>query len=471
MRKKDTLDVLFSSMAVAMDACGCIAGFLLATWIRFDSGWFAVRFGRRVDLYTHYAQGAVVASIVFLFIFRALGLFVRPQTGRFENKIPRQVRAIGLGLIACAVLAFAFKNYAEYSALTMAIAMPTLVIMVLLERYLLFRLELHFYRHSQATNRVLILGTNEVASRLTRTLAREPRLRARVTGFLLTGHDDPAPSIPAEQILGGIDDLAAVAAEHGPVNQLILADSRLSHDRIVDIILFCDRNLIRFNMVPDLFWVMTGGIDIESIEDIPLLGVRRWPLDYFWNRVLKRAADVVGALAALILASPVVAAAAVLIKATSRGPVFYRQERCGETGTAFSLVKLRTMHTDAEDRTGPVFTQRDDPRVTRTGAFLRRYNLDELPQLWNVLVGDMSLVGPRPERPHFVDQFKTEIGRYMWRHVSKPGITGWAQVNGLRGNTSIPERIKYDLFYLENWSLAFDFKILVKTLLARQNAY
>ncbi len=153
------------------------------------------------------------------------------------------------------------------------------------------------------------------------------------------------------------------------------------------------------------------------------------------------------------------------------GPVFYRQERCGEHSKKFILFKLRTMPVDAEAESGPVMTAEDDPRRTRSGAFLRRWNLDELPQLWNVLIGDMALVGPRPERPHFVEQFKEEIGRYMSRHVSKPGITGWAQVNGLRGNTSIEERIKYDLYYLENWSLAFDFKILLQTILSRENAY
>ena len=465
------MDVLFSSIAVVADACACIAGFLLATWIRFDSGWLPLPFGRTPGLYLHYLNGAAVATLAFLLIFRALDLYVRPQTGRFENKIPRQIRGIVLGLVACAVLAFAFKNYAAYSTLTMAVSVPTLVLTILLERYVLFRLELHYYRHSPATNRVLILGTNDVATRLTGTLGREPRLRAAVVGFLKTDEGSAPASIPAERILGGVNDIEAVTRRHAPIDRLILTDSRLSHDRIVDIILFCDRNMIRFNMVPDLFWGMTGSIDMESIEDIPLLGVSRWPLDYFWNRTAKRAEDTIGALVGLALTVPIMALAALLIKITSRGPVFYRQERCGKTGSVFALVKLRTMRTDAEFDTGPVLTRPNDPRVTPIGRILRRWNIDELPQLWNVLLGHMSLVGPRPERPHFVEQYKNEIGRYMWRHVSKPGMTGWAQVNGLRGDTSIRERIKYDLYYLENWSLSLDFKILVKTLQAHENAY
>ena len=240
---------------------------------------------------------------------------------------------------------------------------------------------------------------------------------------------------------------------------------------ILEVILLCEKNLITFNMVPDLFRIMTSSMDVQSLEDIPLLGVSRWPLDLFWNRALKRCEDVLGAAVGLVLASPVIAASALFVKLSSPGPVFYRQERCGEHGRPFTLLKLRTMRTDAEKDTGPVFTAENDPRATRVGAFLRRWNLDELPQLWNVLRGDMSLVGPRPERPHFVEQFKEDIGRYMWRHVSKPGITGWAQVNGLRGNTSIDERIRYDLYYLENWSLAFDLKILLRTVFAHENAY
>ena len=186
---------------------------------------------------------------------------------------------------------------------------------------------------------------------------------------------------------------------------------------------------------------------------------------------MKRGEDIIGATIALLLSSPIIILAAIMIKRASPGPIFYKQERCGENGKNFNLYKLRTMQIDAEENSGPVFTAENDPRTTKIGALLRKTNLDELPQLWNVLKGEMSMVGPRPERPHFVEKFKTDINKYMWRHVSKPGMTGWAQVNGLRGNTSIEDRIKYDLYYLENWSLTFDFKILVRTLFANKNAY
>jgi exopolysaccharide biosynthesis polyprenyl glycosylphosphotransferase len=254
-------------------------------------------------------------------------------------------------------------------------------------------------------------------------------------------------------------------------DQVILTDNRLPHEQTVGIVLACERTLTRFNVVPDMFRLMTGNVAVQSVDGIPLLGVSRLPLDRYWNRLAKRLEDMVGALLGLLVTAPVMLVAAVLIRRESPGPFLYRQKRCGERGREFTLYKLRTMRADAEQETGPVWASENDPRRTRIGAWLRAHNLDELPQLWNVLRGDMSLVGPRPERPFFVEQFREDIQRYMARHMSKPGLTGWAQVNGLRGNTSIDERIKFDLFYLENWSLAFDFKILLKTFSARHNAY
>jgi exopolysaccharide biosynthesis polyprenyl glycosylphosphotransferase len=471
MRKRDTSDVKDSLVAVAADALAMVVGFFLATWIRFDSGWLPVPLGRHPEIYHHYAGGILLVTLAYLLIFRSLGLYVRPQIGRFEDKIPRLVRASSLGLVAAMVMAFVSKNYVEYSTLAIFISLPTVTLLVVLERYICFRIELHYARHSSVINRVLILGTDSVAAHLKRSLENEPKLRSRVVGFLRTDLSEPDAGVPPALIGGTVDELAAVALSEEKVDQIILTNSAIGHQRIVDIILFCEREMIRFNMVPDLFRILTGSMDMQSVDDIPMLGISQWPLDHFWKRVLKRGEDLLGATVGLLLSAPLIALAALLIKRESPGPVLYSQERCGEKGKPFRIYKLRTMRLDAEAQSGPVFTAEQDPRVLRIGGVLRRLNLDELPQFWNVLCGDMSLVGPRPERPHFVERFKEDIGRYMWRHVSKPGVTGWAQVNGLRGNTSIEERIKYDLYYLENWSLALDFKILVKTFMARENAY
>jgi exopolysaccharide biosynthesis polyprenyl glycosylphosphotransferase len=470
MRKKDTSDVLLSAAAVATDAAAIFGGFLSATWLRFDSGLFELPLGRPANLYEIYAAGGAVATLLFLFVFQALGLYVRPQTGRFEGKVPRLVRACGIATLLSVVMAFAVKNEAEFSSLTIGLSFLTGLLLVGVERYVLYRVEWNLARHSRVRYRVLVLGTNAVAARIRRTLEREAMLRSRVFAFLRTDDAPAAADIPPDAIRGSLADLPDFLRRE-PVDQIVLANAGIGTDRMMDILLLCERHLIAFNMVPDLFHVLTTSMDVQSLDDIPLLGLGRWPLDHFWNRALKRACDVAGAAVGLVVAAPVMLAAAAAIKRDSPGPIFYHQERCGEKGRTFRLHKLRTMAADAESRTGPVFAAEDDPRRTRVGGFLRRYNLDELPQLWNVLRGEMSLVGPRPERPHFVEQFKEEISRYMWRHVSKPGLTGWAQVNGLRGNTSIEERVKYDLYYLEHWSLAFDLKILLRTAFARENAY
>jgi exopolysaccharide biosynthesis polyprenyl glycosylphosphotransferase len=471
MRKTDTHDVMMSAVAVAVDGLTVFGSFMLATWIRFDSGWLppSAR-GTPLSLYSHYAPVAAVAVVLYVLTFMALGLFSRPQTGRFENRIPRLVRGAGLGTIFAAVIGFALQNEYDVGRAVIVIAFAVMVALLTLERWALFRIERHAAKHSAEKNRVLVLGTDTVAGHVMRTLHREHMLRSRVVGFLRTDSHEPDPGVPADRILGDMGDLGRIV-ESERVDQVILTGAGLGRERIVELILFCEKHLIAFNMVPDLFHVMTSSMDVQTLDDIPLLGISRWPLDVFWNRVLKRIEDVAGSLVGLVIAAPVMAVATVCIKATSPGPIFFRQERCGQNGRPFILHKLRTMRTDAEAQTGPVFATEDDPRTTRVGAFLRRWNIDELPQLWNVFRGDMSLVGPRPERPHFVEQFKEDVDRYMWRHVSKPGMTGWAQVNGLRGNTSIEERVKYDLYYLENWSLAFDFKILLRTLAAKENAY
>jgi exopolysaccharide biosynthesis polyprenyl glycosylphosphotransferase len=469
-RHKDTPDNLLSLLAIAIDTLSVFGGFMLATWLRFRSGLIPLTASPPDNLYQHYAMGAAVSTILMLLIFRSQALFARPQTGSFVDKIPRIIKATGLGILGTAVLAFAVQNQADFARLVVGLSYATITFLVLLERYILFRIEWNLARHSSHRNLVLILGTDHVATRLTETLRKEPMLRANVIGFVRTGNEPDDPKIPADKILGTLDQLETILLQK-EIHEIILTDASIPHAQTVQILLLCEHNLIGFKMVPDLFRIMTTSMDVQSLNDIPLLGISPWPLDQFWNRRLKRMEDVAGAIVGLLLSAPVIAIAAIAIKRSSPGPVFYIQQRCGEGGQPFNLYKLRTMPVDAEARTGPVWTKEADERRTRAGSFLREHNLDELPQFWNVLKGEMSLVGPRPERPHFVQQFKGEVVKYMFRHVSKPGMTGWAQVNGLRGNTDLNERIKYDLYYLENWSLSFDFKILLKTLFTNRNAY
>lgn len=468
MNRRDSFDVFTTVLAILADALAIYIGILLAVWIRFFSGW--VRLDVELPPMSLYWQGAGIATLLFLFIFGALGLYKRPQLGTFGDKLPRLFRAVMWSTGLALILAFVLQTDPPFSRLATGFSLFTVMGLLSIERYLLFRLEIWWSERRPIINRVTILGTGENAAQLREALESDARLRSVVTAFIALDDQPPAAGVPYAMVRGGLDDLQA-HIDAGETNHIVLSQMSLSHNDMVDIIVKCERSMLAFHLVPDLFRILTSKVDIQDVGGVPLLGMGKWPLDYFGHRLLKRAEDIVGATLGLLLSAPLIVVLSLMIKRSSPGPVFYRQERCGESGRPFIIYKLRTMPVDAEAASGPVWAQADDPRRTRVGAFMRAYNLDELPQFWNVLKGDMSLVGPRPERPHFVERFKEDIGSYMWRHIYKPGMTGWAQVNGLRGNTSLEDRIKHDLFYLENWSLAFDFKILVKTFFTRDNAY
>ncbi len=474
---RDNFDAFCSILAGIADAAAAFLGVMLAVWIRFDSGLIPLQHNEIFPPRGMYVAAAVALAPLLAIIFRQIGLYIRPQLGPFGDKLPRIVRGVSITLATALALSFVVRpaDWPPYSRAVAFIAFFTVLLIVLVERFLLFRVELHWARRTAPIRRILIIGVDDLAARIRRALEREPRLRSRLAGYLQPaepgGREIPLSSaITPKLVKGHIGELEKVVAEE-QIDEVILADTTVSHARLTQILFHCERNLIPFRMVPDLYGVLTSRVRVNHIADIPLIGMAAWPLDSFWNRVLKRSEDLAGALVGLLLSAPVLLASAPLVKRSSPGPVFYRQERCGIAGKPFTIYKLRTMPVDAEAETGPVWATPDDPRRTRVGEFLRKWNLDELPQFWNVLKGDMSLVGPRPERPHFVEQFKDDVGHYMTRHISRPGMTGWAQVNGLRGDTSIQDRVQHDLYYLENWSLSFDLKILIQTFFNRQNAY
>ncbi|MBX5493480.1 MAG: undecaprenyl-phosphate glucose phosphotransferase [Chloroflexi bacterium] len=318
--------------------------------------------------------------------------------------------------------------------------------------------------------RVLIVGAGPEGQVLRDRIVAAPELGYRVVGFLA----EPGPDVPADlPVLGEPADLTQVIRAHH-VGEVLVAQPSLSHQQLVELVGQCTRERVSIKVFPDFFQIMAAEVSTSELGSLPLLCVRDVTLRG-WNRALKRAVDVVGSAVLLVLLAPLLLAIALLVKLTSPGgPVFFVQERLGLDDRPFLLLKFRSMRVDAEAGTGPVMARPDDDRTTPLGRLLRRFSLDELPQLINVLVGEMSLVGPRPERPHFVQQFEKAIPRYRDRHQEKAGMTGWAQVNGLRGRSSIAERTRYDLFYVEHWSLLFDLKILLSTVAAvfrGRNAY
>ena len=472
---RDNFDTLCSLLAAAADAAAAFYGVVFAVWLRFDSGLVPLLHTEIFPPMSMYVWGAAVVAALLVFVCRQVRLYARPQLGPFGDKLPRIVRAVSITFAAALALASVVRipGWPPYSRTVVLLAFFSVLVFLLVVRFALFRLELHWARRSAPIRHILVVGASPVAARLRAALEREPRLRSRLAGFLLPAEssDLPSPtSIPPSDILGSIADLSRVLDTHR-VDEIILADPHLSRARLLQLLNACEQRFLAFRTVPDLYGMLTTRVQVQHVADIPLLTMAPWPLDSFANRALKRLEDILGSLVGLLLSLPVILVLAPLIKRSSPGPVFYRQTRCGIGGRPFTLYKLRSMPVDAEAASGPVWATPGDARRTGVGAFLRKWNLDELPQFWNVLRGDMSLVGPRPERPFFVEQFKDDIGHYMARHVSRPGMTGWAQVNGLRGDTSIRDRLQYDLYYLENWSLSFDLKILIQTFFARDNAY
>jgi exopolysaccharide biosynthesis polyprenyl glycosylphosphotransferase len=252
---------------------------------------------------------------------------------------------------------------------------------------------------------------------------------------------------------------------------VLVADTSVPAQHLEALASLCERELVQFKVVPSYFSVLVSGLHLETISGVPILEVSRLPLDCSFNRLIKRLVDIAGAIVGLLLSAPLIAIFGTLVYLESPGPIFYRQRRLGRNGNAFDIVKVRSMRLDAEQGGKVGWSTKDDPRRLRIGSFMRKWNIDELPQFWNVLKGEMSLVGPRPERPELIRSFKHEIPHYNARHTVKPGITGWAQVNGLRGDTDLTERIRHDLYYMEHWHVLFDLQTMFLTFCKNKNAH
>ncbi len=316
----------------------------------------------------------------------------------------------------------------------------------------------------------LIVGSGKLGQGVARRIGENPWMGVRAVGYIDDRAHRQGQVIQGLRILGTLADLDRVVAEKG-VDQVWIALPFKQAAKVEEAVERLAQTMVDVRIVPDLTTFATLNHGVTELDGLPILHLRETPL-VGWNRVIKRTFDVVMSAIALALLAVPLGVIAVLVKMTSKGPVFYSQERMGLDGSTFRMLKFRTMRVDAEKETGAVWAKKDDPRRTPIGTFLRSTSLDELPQFWNVFKGDMSIVGPRPERPVFIDQFKRSIPGYMMRHKMKTGITGWAQVNGWRGNTSLKKRIQYDLYYIENWSLWFDLRIMFMTVFRiRENAY
>jgi Undecaprenyl-phosphate glucose phosphotransferase len=316
-------------------------------------------------------------------------------------------------------------------------------------------------KHGFNLRRVLLVGEGHSAQSLVRRIQSYPELGLRFVG-VVTDENSRTESVSGKPVLGHFHEITEII-QRCAADEVIIALPLAQQNEVTRLLELLKDETLDVRLIPDVQAYATLGCIVEDFDGMPVLRLNDSPL-IGWHAFAKRVTDVVVAASSLIILSPLLLAIALLVKLTSRGPVLYRQERMGMDGRSFSMLKFRSMKIDAEARSGAVWAQKADDRRTVLGTLLRKTSLDELPQLWNVLRGEMSLVGPRPERPVFVKQFRHEIPHYMLRHKVKAGITGWAQVNGWRGNTSLSRRIECDLYYIQNWSYALDLKILSLTL-------
>ena len=406
-----------------------------AFWLQ---GVYRLRRGRsRVDDFFAVLIGSILAVVFSVLSTLYVGAYYASDTSRAQGAF--QVSQIVWGLFLALSVMF---TYASREA-----------VRELLERR---------WRAGIGLKRILIAGAGDLGRMVADRILQHRELGYQVVGFIDDRAGGDHIGYRGLPLLGTLSEVVEIA-QRERVDHLYVTLPLEEHAKLLDLMEVTSREFIDVKVVPDILQFIALRARLEDLDGLPVIIINEIPLQGF-NAWVKRGLDVVLSSAAMVLLAIPLAIIAAFVKWTSPGPVFYKQERMGLDGKAFTVFKFRSMHQDAEDDTGPVWAGDDDPRATTVGRWLRKLDLDELPQFWNVLKGDMSIVGPRPERPFFVEQFKHRIPQYMLRHKVKAGITGWAQVNGWRGNTSLEKRIEYDLYYIENWSVTLDLKIMWLTL-------
>ena len=445
---------LLEHLALATDLVLIALCWIASYVIRFDV------FGQGdTPAFSDYTLQLLPILVVWFIAYKALDLYRPNRLGSHLSEWFDIAKASTLGvLVLVAGMTFLFHGY-EYSRAVIVMFWVASIVTVSLWRAG-FREILRFARKRGYNQRyAVVVGGGEPAAEVLRVLRRRPDTGIQVLGLLSDKREGEGGPVRG---LGGIEEIGTVLAER-QVDLVIIALPHSDYSRLSGVLNEIGDEPVAIHFVPDLFSLASLRGGVEEFESIPFIHLRESPL-YGWNRVLKRSIDLVFGTVALLVTLPLMAVITGTVLVTSGRPVLFRQERMGLDGRRFHMLKFRTMRPDAEAETGPQWAVPDDPRRTRVGALLRSWSLDELPQLFNVLRGEMSLVGPRPERPSFVDEFRRRVPGYMLRHKMKAGITGWAQINGWRGNTSIEKRIEYDLEYIARWSLAFDLSILLQTL-------
>jgi len=321
---------------------------------------------------------------------------------------------------------------------------------------------------SRLRRRLVVIGGGYQTRQIQKALAENSDME--FVGWVQANKPNRVAALE-EYRLGSLHELGDILQKNAVDVAVLMESDSLQREGVLAVARACENEHVQFKMVPHFFEILISGLRPETIGGVQLLGVDCLPLNGYRDRFVKRTVDIIGAVVGLVLSVPLMMIFGALVYWESPGPIFYKQRRQGRNGRLFHIIKIRSMHVNAEPDGKAQWARPDDHRRLGIGSFMRRWNIDEVPQFWNVLCGEMSLVGPRPERPELIARFKSKIPHYQARHIYRPGLTGWAQINGWRGNTDLEERIRHDIWYLENWSIWLDFRIMLQTLFHRKNAY
>jgi len=466
------LQHFFATVLVVLDLGVASVAWVAAYYLRFKSplAGYLVSHGYFYDP-TGGRDHMMVLPLILIatyFSFSALGLY---QARRTNSAVAESFDVIKASLASffVAVTLMVFVSHGDYSRMVLAPYFLLFTSGAILARAAGRQLLRRFRAKGANSSRAVIVGAGELAQDVAARIEANPWMGIDFVGFVAS---DDTEEVDPKRIVGTTGNIDHVI-QHLKVDRVFCAMPNKSHVRLAGVLDKLTEEIVDVHIVPDVLQYASLNASMGDLDGVPLIHLRESPL-YGWNRVFKRIFDVVCGVGLLVVFGPIMAAVAFAVKWTSPGPIFYAQERMTLDGQTFMMYKFRSMKIDAEDASGAVWCKKNDDRRTPIGEFIRKTSLDELPQFWNVVKGDMSLVGPRPERPVFIHKFKSEVPKYMLRHQVPAGVTGWAQINGWRGDTSLEKRIQYDLYYIENWSLWFDLRIMLLTPLkgfVNTNAY
>ncbi len=461
----------FNRLHLLVDAIVVAVSYLLAWYIKFCTVFADTEPGAgALDMRTYFSfLYFVVPEYIVLYYF--FNMYAPKRATRRKYEIEAIIKANTVGIVIFIVFLYMIKQN-HFSRFMMGAFFAINVVAATICRTLIRNTLLYFRKKGYNLKYILLVGYSRAAEEYITRINANPQWGYVVRGIL----DDRIPSgtiYKGVKVVGRVENIKYILPEN-KLDEIAITLALKDYDHLEYIVDLCEKSGVHTKFIPDYNSLVPSHPYTEDLMGLPVINIRYVPLTNTLNWVAKRTVDMIGSSVGLILFSPVMLICALAIRFTSRGPVIFKQERVGLHNKTFKMYKFRTMEMQKASAEQKAWTVKDDPRVTTVGKFLRRTSLDELPQLFNIWVGEMSLVGPRPERPQFVEKFKEEIPRYMIKHQVRPGLTGWAQINGYRGDTSIRKRIEYDLFYIENWTMALDIKIMFLTIFKgfiNKNAY